>query len=311
MDLDQFLGKYKVMSTKDKIFVFTDIDLDGIVSYMQLLWFGEKKHIPVISTRTTDFRKSFQGWLRYHNLNQYSQVYILDIDVSQDSIDLVDHPNVIVMDHHKTHVRNKHKYKHANIFIEEKTSNALHMYQMLKTKRQLTDAQKLLVLMADDYDSYNLKIPGTHELNLLLWNMQGDRLVKFVNEYRNGFTGFTSDQQRIIKFYQKSISTTVSELKMFTATLPINARKYKFVSTFAEKHINDVAEHIIKHAKADIGMVINLKSNKVSFRKSKDVDVDLGKLAISLTSGGGHEYAAGGILNDKVLELSRTFVPIK
>ena len=299
------------MSGKEKIVVFTDIDLDGIVSYMQLLWFGEKKHIPVISTRVTDFRKSFQGWLKYHDLSSYSQVYILDLDVSQDSIDIVDHPNVVVIDHHKTHVKNVSKYKRANVFVEEKSSNSIHMYNMLKGKRQLTDAQKLLVLMADDYDSYSLKIPKTHQLNLLLWNMQGDRLAKFVKRYRDGFNGFTADEDSIIKFYEKSINTTISELKLFTATIPVNNVDYKFVSTFADKHINDVAEYIIKHAKADIGLVINLKSNKVSFRKNKSIDVDLGKLAISLTSGGGHEYAAGGLLNDNILQLSKIFTPIK
>tara|TARA_B100001123_G_C15132781_1_gene956060 strand:- start:37 stop:936 length:900 start_codon:yes stop_codon:yes gene_type:complete len=299
------------VSGKEKIVVFTDIDLDGIVSYMQLLWFGEKKHIPVISTRVTDFRKSFQGWLKYHDLDNYTQVYILDLDVSQDCIDIVDHPNVIIIDHHKTHVGNVSKYKNASVFVEEKSSNSIHMYNMLKGKRQLTDAQKLLVLMADDYDSYSLKIPKTHQLNLLLWNMQGDRLGKFVKRYRDGFNGFSADEISIIKFYEKSIKNTISELKMFTATIPVNNVDYKFVSTFADKHINDVAEHIIQHAKADIGLVINLNSNKVSFRKNKSIDVDLGKLAISLADGGGHEYAAGGLLNDNMLQLSKIFTPIK
>lgn len=298
------------MGKKDKVFVFTDIDLDGIVSYMQLLWFGEKKYIPVIGTRVTDFRKSFEGWLKFHNLDDYSQVYILDLDVS-DCADIVDHPNVIIMDHHATHVKNKHNYSRATIFVEEKSSNSLHMYQMLKSKRELTDAQKMLILMADDYDSYTLKIPNTHGLNLLLWNMQGDRLTKFVKEFRDGFVEFTAEQKKIVKFYQKSISNTVSELNLFTANLPYNNKSYKFVSTFADKHINDVADHIIKVSKADVGMVINLKNNKVSFRKSKAADIHLGDIASNIAEGGGHEYAAGGILNDKVLQLSKAFTPVK
>ena len=84
------------------------------------------------------------------------------------------------------------------------------------------------------------------------------------------------------------------------------------VSVFADSCINEVADHIIKNYKSDIGFVINLESKKVSIRKSKNCDVHLGNLAKSLfDSGGGHEDAAGGILNDKFLTLSKLFQPLK
>ena len=97
------------MSRKKKTFIFTDVDLDGAMSYLLFLWF-RKSHIPYITTRVNDFGGSFGGWLKYHDQNDYDNVYILDLDVS-DHIDLVDHKNVVIIDHHDSHVRNKHKYK--------------------------------------------------------------------------------------------------------------------------------------------------------------------------------------------------------
>ena len=57
-------------------------------------------------------------------------------------------------------------------------------------------------------------------------------------------------------------------------------------------------------------MLINLKSKRVYFRKNDGVDLDLGKFAKKVCEGGGHEYAAGGVLNDVILTLSKNFVPI-
>ena len=57
-------------------------------------------------------------------------------------------------------------------------------------------------------------------------------------------------------------------------------------------------------------MLINLNNKRVYFRKNKKVDLDLGKFASKTCNGGGHEYAAGGELNDIILTLSKKFVPI-
>ena len=57
-------------------------------------------------------------------------------------------------------------------------------------------------------------------------------------------------------------------------------------------------------------MLINLNNKRVYFRKNKNVDLDLGKFAKKTCNGGGHEYAAGGELNDVILTLSKEFVPI-
>jgi len=56
--------------------------------------------------------------------------------------------------------------------------------------------------------------------------------------------------------------------------------------------------------------MINLKNNRVYLRKNRTVELNLGKFAQKICDGGGHEYAAGGKLNETVLALSKKFVPV-
>ena len=148
-------------------------------------------------------------------------------------------------------------------------------------------------------------------LNFLYRNYQGDRLQKFVSDFSSGFHGFTDKQKAIIQFYNNKLKNIKSELQVFGADVPIKNKKYKFVSTFANECINEVAEHIIDDNSADVGLVVNLRSNKISFRKNKQIDLDLSRLAKKFTGGGGHSYAAGGQMTKDFLTFSKVFQPIK
>ena len=165
--------------------------------------------------------------------------------------------------------------------------------------------------MVDDYDSYTLQVPGSYDLNTIFWNYQGDKIKKFTDEFGDGFREFDLKQKNIISFYSKKLQRVLSELNIFKASIPINKKPKKFVSTFASDCINEVADYIIKDNGADVGMVINLKSNKVSFRRSKNADVDLSKLAGRLADGGGHKYASGATITPQFLSFSKLFKPIK
>jgi oligoribonuclease NrnB/cAMP/cGMP phosphodiesterase (DHH superfamily) len=167
------------------------------------------------------------------------------------------------------------------------------------------------MLLVDDYDCYNLQLKHTRQLNHLFWNYQGDRVSKFVERFKHGFDKFTDDEQSIIEFYEKKIQRVISELNTFHAEIPVFGETYKFASTFATECINDVADHIINHNNVDVGIVVNKRSNKVSFRKKKGVDLDLSQLAKKICNGGGHKYAAGGALTSTFLTFSKLFKPIK
>ena len=297
-----------------KVHVFTDCDLDGSASYTAYSWYKGKS--PVTVCRVNDLLQSYTAWLKNHNPDDYDHIYFLDLDTSNSNelINLIDRDNVTIIDHHTSHVENLDKYKSANIQVEEYTSACRLIYNLFKKDHpdvSLTDEQKLLILLADDYDSYKLSIPNSWELNILFWNYTGDRLGKFYDDFNLGFSGFTEQQKNAIHFHKKKLANLKRSINVFSATLPIKGGSYKVVSTFANTCINDIADHIIKEYKADIGLVINTGTKKVSFRKSKECEVDLAKLSQSMCEdGGGHSFASGGILCDKFLEISKIFQPI-
>jgi nanoRNase/pAp phosphatase (c-di-AMP/oligoRNAs hydrolase) len=300
------------MGEKKNIFIFTDCDLDGAGSYLMFKWFISDD-IPYKIVRVNDFGAVFKNWYEKYQ-NKYDMIYILDLDVSQECLELVDKKNVTVIDHHKTHVENKHKYKHATAVVQEAPSCTKLLYGIFskKYKVKLTDEQKLMVLYINDYDCYELKFPQSYNLNILYWNYQGDRLDKFLNDFGKGFQGFNDQQQNIILYNKNKFKSIINKLAVHVASnVPIGKLKYKLVSVFADSYVNEVADHIIKNYKADIGFVVNLKSKKVSLRKSKTCEVDLGKLATKLfNAGGGHEYAAGGMINEQFLNLTKLFKPM-
>lgn len=297
------------MASKPKMHVWTDADLDGAGSYLTLTWLLGSKFPYTVSPSNT-FRAAFLEWQKLHKISDYEKIFILDLDVSE-NVDIVDHPNVVIIDHHSSHFPNKGKYTKATVIVEEETSACKLLYKKFHkvVTEELTHAQKQFILHVDDYDSYQFQLNQTRGLNVIFWNYQGDRVEKLAERFKNGFTGFTTQEKSIIDFYQKRLARIVDELEIFTTVAPISEKQVKFVATFVTEFLNDVAEYVLKVTGADVALVINTKTNKVSFRRSKSSTVNVSKLAERLAEGGGHEFSAGGILTEKVLEFSKVFKP--
>lgn len=293
----------------DKYYIFTDIDLDGICSYLTCSWYHGTK-IPYTACRVNDIEKEVNNFLNRRDITKYTGVYFMDLDITQyDFLPKVDKPNVHIYDHHTTHIENIDKYKFAQVMVEDYTSTCRLFYNKnSKLKETLTPEQKLLILMADDYDSYKFNVPNSYELNVLLWSLTGDRFGKFEEMFNDGFTGFNDQQQNIIQFYKNKLEKLKSTLEVYQADIPVRDTKYNVISTFANTCINDVADYIIDEYDADIGIVINTSSQKVSFRKNSACDIDLSKFSKSVCDeAGGHTDAAGGMICNKFLNFTKIF----
>ena len=146
--------------SKKGIHAFIDCDLDGAGAYHTLTTILQQKMTYTV-TRVVDADVKILAWLSKNNPADYEKIYILDLDVSQHEtlIEQIDLPNVTIIDHHKTHVQNRNKYKRAETLISLETSTCKMIYKHYDGKNQLSDQFKKLVLMVDDYDSYQLKIP--------------------------------------------------------------------------------------------------------------------------------------------------------
>lgn len=290
---------------KDEI-IFTDLDLDGSCSYLIHVWLTGKKQ-KVVTLKVSDLREKFLQWLTSNKIESYKRVYFYDLDTTEIK-DLIDKDNVYIFDHHKTH---NAEYKNATAIIEKDCPSCSKLlYKHYKDKINLTMEQKHLIALVNDYDCYELQFPESNKLNFLFWNKNGNKLQNFIDDFEHGFHGFTTEQNKIISFHFYKYKKVVKDLNLFETNLNIASKEYRFVSAFVSEYVNDVGQHIIDTTNCDVCIMINLKNNRVYLRKNKNCDLDLGKFAKKVCDGGGHEYAAGGNLNDNVLALSKQFVPI-
>lgn len=300
-----------------KIAIFTDCDLDGIGCYMVFKWFTNYKNIEHTICSQSNFRKTFLSWANKRDTSTYDRIYIFDLDVSQTCLDIVDMDNVTVIDHHDTHVQNQDKYKKAKTILQEYSSCCKLLYTLLAQKypdRKLTDNQKMLVLMVDDYDSYELKLKDSYNLNIILWNYVGNRAEQFERDFARGFTGFNESHKNMIHMNNKKVHRIISELEIFRGDIPVMGGKkdYKVFATFASQSLNEVAHHVIDNYDCDVCIVFNMKTQRCSFRKNKETcpEVDLGKIAKNLAEGGGHMYSAGGSITESMLTLTKLLKPV-
>jgi nanoRNase/pAp phosphatase (c-di-AMP/oligoRNAs hydrolase) len=291
--------------SKDEI-IFTDLDLDGCCSYLAYSWLTQTRS-KAITIKVSNLREKFLAWLKRNKLSDYKTVYFFDLDTTEIK-DLIDKKNVTIFDHHKSH---DEKYKNATTIIDKEcTSCSKLIYRHYKNSANLTNEQKKLIALANDYDCYELKFPESNKLNFLLWYKNGDKLQNFINDFETGFHGFTNDQNKIISYHFYKFKKIRDSVILYKSTLKIAGKEYKFISTFGNEYVNDLCQYIIDNNDCDVCLMINLKNNRVYLRKNRTVELNLGKFAQKICDGGGHEYAAGGKLNETVLALSKKFVPV-
>ena len=187
-----------------KIFCFTHFDLDGVVSYLVTKWAHPGYKIECEPLSGTDNRYEIMQWLTKNDFSKYERVFFLDLDISN-SIDLIDHENVIIIDHHKTHAENKN-YKKAVAIVKEYSSACLLAYRVFKKlyNSNFTEEQKKLVIFGNDYDSYELQFPESRNLNIVFWNTQKS-FPSFIENFSNGFFTFTKEQEAICRIYENDL----------------------------------------------------------------------------------------------------------
>ncbi len=295
--------------TNKKTCIFTHQDLDGVVSYLVMTWFYPNIEFELVVVKNAyDFRQTYLNWCINHKPGDYDKIFVIDLDISG-SEDLIDRENFIIVDHHLTH--EKVVYTQAKSFVKKYSSACKLLFKVLSTKFpnvQLSNQQKTLIALADDYDSYTLKSPLSKQLNIVYWNLT-DNFNTFCKLFKNGFFGFTIQQLSMIKIYKDALNTYYSNIsEMYAGDLIIEGKIYSVCSIFADKYINDLADLLFESNNTDIVIMYNLGSNKVYVRRSKQCDINIGKLCESW-GGGGHEAAGGAPVSTEFIELSKGLKP--
>lgn len=280
------------------IHIFTHRDLDGAGSYLVAKWFLSDPDIKITYTTISNAikaRSEITSWLVKNSFDDFSKVYILDLDIYNNK-DLIDHDNVYIIDHHKSHVESidqSGRYEHAKAAVVEYTSCSKLLFKIFSKQMpdvNLSREQKLLIALCDDYDSYTLDIKYSKPLNWVFYGYN-DNFATFVNRFTNGFDGFNKQEKSMIRIEYRKIEKTVSELEVYTGTIG----KFIVVAGFASDCINDIHEYMLEeYTDADITIIVSPKSKRVSFRKQDGCTAPLNIIAEKLCEGGGHDYAAGG-----------------
>lgn len=295
----------------NKIHCFTHNDLDGVVTYMTVKWFFPECEFTVTNiSSSTNLRDEVTKWMLNNKISDYKYVFFLDID-SSPATDLIDHPNVIIIDHHKTHLDNM-TYKVATPYIKEYSSASLLAYKILRklTDRKLTEAQLTLIILANDYDSYALECSESIILNTVFWKTNKS-FESFCNAFANGFTGFTPQQLALYNIQNQDLQNRIKKLQCFRGVhVDEDGEARIVVATFSNDNINEVADYILATHEPDIAIVVNQSANRVSFRRQKNGVVKLNNIAEAIANGGGHEYAAGGQITPEFIEFTKLLKPI-
>ena len=232
---------------------------------------------------------------------------MLGIDVSN-CLNFVNKDNVLIFKH-RSPVSN---LSTAKMITDEKSnSTSMLLYNKFKNKVTLGDHQKLMLLLVNDIKKYKFDLPQSKDLDILYKAYTGDKLLKFVTDFNGGFIQFSDKHRALINLYKKGIHNAIKDLKIFSGELPFKGEKYKVISTFADKYVNEISDRLLDHFESDICFVVNVDKNRVSFRRSPKCEVDLNILADKIAFGGGHPYAASGTLTDDFITITKLFKQVK
>jgi len=297
----------------DNVFIFTDADLDGACCYTIFRWFT-KLICPYKASTEKSFRKDFESFLNNNKSENFKKIYVFDLAILGFTDDLIDLKNVTYINHGEDNPKDIAKFKNAKIITDGSSSCSLMLYKRLKEKYNdiLTQEQKLLISLVNDYDSYNLKHPFSKDLNFLFWGYTGDRIEKFYNDFKNGFKNFNSQQASLIKQYKDKLNGIQNQLAIYTTHTSFEGKNYKVASTTSDFAPSEVAHYILTKADADIAIVVNLNTKYISLRKDKDRNHDLhiGKFTRENFKGDGTRNIGGGFLNEDFLHFSKSLTAL-
>ena len=291
--------------------IFTHNDLDGAGSALVYMWNKPKDHSfqcnPISNLEIPKLKKEIS------NTHNPSGIHILDLGLREEFLPELDQEYITIIDHHKSSEEFISRFKKSKIIYKDYTSNTLLMYKFYKqsSNLELTNPQKLLIALINDFDCYKLEIPQSYDLNILFWSEYQNRFSDFIKDYYDGFKPFTEKQKRAIDFIKKEAAEEASKLKVYYGEVNIQGKSKKVFACMVEKIVPQIMEILSQKYKPDLFFFINIKNEKVSVRQyNPENSVDCGAFAKNICEGGGHYNAAAGKLTPLFMELMKNLKPV-
>ena len=284
--------------------VWTDTDLHGAGGALVLKWlYKNSKTFNINDVTESTFTGRFKGALS--TLDHYDRIFIIDLDLNKEQIELVDKGNVVVIDSHKNHSSYKHLYKNAKVIIDKSYFSVVNLIKdKFKSHLDLNSDQIKLIDLINGYDWYKSNNDSL-KLNAVYYNLNSPKTENFISSFYNGFSSYTIEQKNSIKLFFKKFKEQINSNGIFKG----NIKEYNVVASFGNYAVGELAHFLLSKYNADISIIVNTKAKTVSFRRSKDCDADVSLIAKKLCDGGGHPASAGGKLTNQFASLTKQFTP--
>jgi uncharacterized protein len=306
-----------------KVKLFTHTDLDGVgCAIVARHIFGDN-----VDVEYCDYNEINDKVSQFINSESqdYDMIFITDISVNENvAKEIEEHisDKTVLIDHHPTAKwLNKYKWATVEEFEESvdpneeyvKSSGTSLFYDYLWRNYGLNN--ELLFELAEKirrYDTWewSTKYNDVHakQLNDLLYIVGRNNFVnRFANDPSiklrdNEVFLLNIEQDRINNYIKKK----AEELKR------VNILNYKVGVVFAEQYHSELGNELAKqNPDLDFIAIINMASNKVSYRGIKD-DIDLGKDVAKVFGDGGHPKAAGSQFDEELTsELIKNIFSVK
>ena len=271
--------------------VWTDTDLHGAGGTLVLQWlYKDSKTFNINDVTESTFTGRFKGAIQ--TLDHYDRIFIVDLDLNEEQIKLVDRKNVVVIDTHKNHNKNKHLYKESKVIIDDSFFSCVDL---------ICDRFKSHISLSQ-YDWYKSNNDAL-KLNAIYYNLNSPKTENFISNFYNGLSDFTIQQKNSIKLFFKKFKDQINSNDVFKGKI----KDYNVVASFGDYAIGELAHFLLSKYKADISIIVNTNAKTVSFRRNKDCNIDVSLLAKKLCDGGGHSAAAGGKLTKQFAILTKQF----
>ena len=284
--------------------VWTDTDLHGAGGALLLKWLYKNSETFNINDVTeSTFTGRFKGAL--DTLDHYDRIFIVDLDLNEEQINLADRDNVVVIDGHKNHSKLKNLYSKSKVIIDESYFSVVNLIKdKFKNHLSLSKEQLELIDLINGYDWYKSNNDSL-KLNAVYYNLNTPKTENFISNFYNGFNSYTIEQKNSIKLFFRKFKEQISSNSIFKGKI----KDYNIIASFGDYAVGELAHFLLSKYNADISVIVNTKAKTVSFRRSKDCDADVSLLAKKLCDGGGHPGSAGGKLTDRFASLTKQFTP--
>ena len=292
---------------EQKIQIVTHTDLDGVCSYLVMCWLYGRK-LDVLGTTPRNLELDYKKLVESNK--QWDRIYFLDLDVSKIG-SLVDKPETVILDHHKTNI---FPYIHATTKIYNETSCAKLIYDTFfkKTRKTISNDQKTLIALADDWDSNSKRTPISEKLNIVYHSMS-NKFNSFVEDYYDGFKPFDKFKENTILLYKKRCKEYIDTLCPFFGIFEFEGHQnVKVGSVVCDNFVQECCDFLFSKHDVDVAIAVLINQNRFAVRRNSNNSlIDVSKFVQRVASGGGHEAAAGGNLTDDFIEFTKMLIPVK